>query len=308
MCFLAGSVSGFITSAPADTPYGHSPFECENPVCSHYHVNGAEMVDFSYYGNGARATFECADCGMRYKINKSKHSRELRVITKYGALWEREFLRCCQDKSITNEKMAEIFNCDHSVIMLQKKKRGLLRQMPYYVLGVPPYDYYKAEVEAICAEYDEVTIALLNEKVPGAYDYLKDHNAEWIRSRVVFANERQSIREYEDWLLESVRAIITRLETDGYPKRQVTYGYIADLVSTTRYKFLSRKAISALLNGIVESKSDWLHRRAIDICEERALKYKQTTVNTIKRELYLREVTFTKHKNMLQEVIYAILW
>jgi hypothetical protein len=64
---------------------------------------------------------------MRYKVNKSKHSRELRVVTEYGELWEREFHRCCQDKSITNEKMADIFNCDLTTIILLKKKRGLLR-------------------------------------------------------------------------------------------------------------------------------------------------------------------------------------
>jgi hypothetical protein len=303
MCFLAGSVSGFVTSAPADTPYGHPPFECENPVCSHYHVNGAELVDFSYYGNGARATFECADCGMRYKINKSKHSRELRVITKYGELWEREFLRCCQNKSITNEKMAEIFHCDHNTIILQKKKRGLLRQMPYYVLGVSPYDYYKAEVEAVCAEYDEVTIALLNEKVPGAYDYLKDHEPEWIRSRIVFGNEQRHIREYEAQLLGSVQSVVAQLKTDGYPKRQVSYGYIAELAGSARDKLRCRRAIRDLLDGIVESKSDWLLRRATEVCGVRKDLGKPTTTKTIKRELYLREATFKQYENLIQEVI-----
>jgi hypothetical protein len=44
MCFLADSISNFIDSNPADTAYGHPPYECENSVCSHYHIDGAEMV------------------------------------------------------------------------------------------------------------------------------------------------------------------------------------------------------------------------------------------------------------------------
>jgi len=37
MNFLTGSISNFINSSPADTPYGKPPLPCENLICSHYH-------------------------------------------------------------------------------------------------------------------------------------------------------------------------------------------------------------------------------------------------------------------------------
>lgn len=303
MCFLAGSIAHFVESTPADTPYGHPPFDCENPVCPQYHIDGAEMVSLSYYGNGARAIFECSDCGMRYKINKSKHSRELRVILEYGEVWEREFRRCCQDKAVTNEKAAEIFKCDESVIWLQKKKRGLLRQPPYYGSDVSASDYYKAEVEAVCAEHAEVTIGLLNKQAPGAYEYLKDHDYEWIRNRIVFENEQRHIREYEAQLLISVQSVVEQLKTDGYPKRQVTYGYIAKLAGSARDKLRCRDAVRNLLDGIVESKSDWLKRRTLEICRERAEKTTPTTIKTIKWVMTLKTRTGVQYQTVIQEAI-----
>lgn len=302
MCFLAGRVSGFVASNPADTPYGHPPFVCENPVCSHYHIDGAEMVLLSYYGNGARAAFECAKCGMRYKVNKSKHSRELRVIVKYGDLWESEFRRCCQDKSISNEQATEIFKCDESTLILQKKKRGLHRRF-HYDSNVAPIDFYKAQVETVCAEYDEVTISLLQEKVPGAYDYLKRHDAEWIRSRVVFMNEQKSVREHEDELLLKLSAVLDRLADDGYPKRQVTFGYMASLIGSTRDKLRSCQKLHAFLDGVVESLPTWLCRRTGEICKEKIAAAKLTTVKTVRRELNLSHATYARYQTLLQEVI-----
>jgi hypothetical protein len=305
MCFLAESVSGFVSSSPADTPYGHPPFVCENPICSHYRVDGAEMVSLSYYGNGARAIFECINCGMQYKVNKSKHSRELRIVTKYGELWEHEFLRCCQDKSITNEQTAEIFKCDVSVIMLQKKKRGLLRPF-HYDSDSAPIDFYKARVEALCTEHDEITRALLNEELPGAYDYLKDHDCEWLRNKVVFVKERNSVREYENELLRNLNAVITLFADNGYPKRQVTFGYVASLVGSTRDKLRCRGKMRTLLDDVIESRSDWIRRRAVVICTERKSANKTTTIKTIRREIGLHPATYAQDQMLLQDVIDTI--
>ncbi len=305
MCFLTGSVSDFVKSNPADTPYGYPPFMCVNPICPHYRIGGADMVEIRYYGNGVTAVFECSHCGMRYRHNKAKCSRELRVVVDYGQLWMDEFRRCCHDKSITNEQMSAILKRDVTTIQALKKELGLSR--PYhYDLKIGAKDYYKAKVTELSAEYAEVTIALLNDKVPGAYEYLKRHEAEWIRSRVVFVNEQKSILDYERELVQLVQAVISRLKTDGYPKRQVTYGYIAKLTGSTRDKLRERTAAKVLLECIIESKCDWLRRRATELCKERAGSNKTMTTKTIKRELYLRDATFRKYENMLQEIIDSI--
>lgn len=272
MCFLAGSVADFVESNPADTPYGHPPFVCENPICPHYHVDGAEMVAMRYYGNGVTAGFECSHCGMRYRHNKAKHSRELRVIANYGHLWDSELRRCCADPKITNEQTANILKCSMSVLMLQKKKRGLL-ESALYDTEIGPEKYYKDRVSELCEEYDEVTIALLQEKVPGAYSYLGDHHKDWLRSRIVFENERKHRREREEELLDKVREVALKFTTEGYPNRQVTYGYVAGLAGTTRDELRCRRtpnsALRALLDNTIESRSDWIRRRDGDIYNEK---------------------------------------
>jgi hypothetical protein len=305
MCFLAENVSGFVSSCPADTPYGHPPFECENPICPHYHVNGAEMVSLRYYGTGVTAVFECSDCGLQYRQNKAKYSRELRVVTNYGQLWMDEFRRCCQDKGITNEQMSSLFRIDRTTLLALKKKQGLSR--PYnYDLQLGAKDYYRHRVAELSAEGSEVTIALLQEKIPGAYDYLKRFDKEWISSRIVFVNNLSSVREYEDAILCKLNDVIAKFADAGYPKRQVTYGYIAALVGTTRDKLRSRERFRSLLDDVVERQSDWVRRRTNEICTERIASAKATTLKTIRREMGLHTGTYEQYQALLQEVIDTI--
>ena len=302
MGFLSGSVSNFVNANPAETPYGHPPFVCENPICPHYHMDGAEMVTLKYYGNGATATFECGHCGMIYSHNKAKHSRELRVVKDYGPLWNNELLRCCQDPKITNPQTAKILKCSMSVLTLQKKKRGLL-EPALYDTGLGPEVYYKNKVTALCAEYDEVTISLLQEKVPGAYSYLGDHDPTWLRRHIVFENERKHFREQEEMLLRKAQEAVAHIINDGYPNRQVTYGYIAGLIGSTRDKLRYREPIRSLLDNIIESKADWLRRRASDVCANKLASAKPITTKTVRRELNLHPGTFAQYKELLQEVI-----
>jgi hypothetical protein len=267
MCFLAGSVSKFVESNPADTPYGHPPFVCENPVCPHYRIDGATMSSIKYYSTGVTAAFECVHCGVRYKHNKAKSSRELRVIVDYGHLWDRELRRCCQDPEITNDQATEILKCTKSVLMLQKKKRGLL-ESAFYDMEMGPEKYYKARVNELCDEYDEVTITLLQEKVPGAYSYLGDYHKDWLRTRIVFENERKHRREREEDLLIRIREIIDIFAKEGYPKRQLSYGYIAELTGATRDELRCKRnpqsALRTLLDSVIETRADWKRRHSAD--------------------------------------------
>ena len=302
MCFLADSVSGFISSNPADTPYGHPPFLCENPICPNYHIAGAELVNLRYYGNGVTASFECTYCGIQYKHNKAKYSRELRVVIDYGHLWDNVLRHCCADPTITNKQAAEILKCSMSVLMNQKRKRGLL-EPALYDTEMGPEKYYKARVAELCAEYDEVTIALLQEKVPGAYSYLGDHHKDWLRSRIVFEKERKYLRENEERLLERVRAFIDRLTTKGYPKRQVTFGYIASIIGAKRDELRCRKVTSALLENVIESKEAWLRRRIIMAYRQRPASDAPFTLTDVKRALTIHDVTYAKHQKLIKQII-----
>jgi hypothetical protein len=264
MCWVADSVSEFVNSNPAETPFGHPPFVCENRICSHYQIDGAEMVDMVDYGQGFTAYFECSCCGMRYKHKKSTDSREQRFIVDYGHLWLGELCRCCQDPEITNDKAMKILKCGSQTLANQKKKHGLMNPVSDY-MGMEPEAYYKTKVLEICQEYDEVTIALLDEKAPRAYGYLQDHDYEWIRSRVVFDNERRFRLEREKLLLTKLCEIIAAFDADGYPDRVLSYGYIANLIGATRdelrYKMSPNSELRAFLNEIVEHKSTWRQER-----------------------------------------------
>jgi hypothetical protein len=190
-----------------------------------------------------------------------------------------------------------------SVLTLQKKKRGLL-EPALYDTEQGPEVYYKNKVAALCAEYDEVTISLLQEKVPGAYSYLGDHDSDWLRRHIVFENERKHIRKQEELLLRKVQEAVAHIINEGYPNRQVTYGYIASLVgSTTRDKLRYREPIRSLLDNIIESKADWLRRRALDVCADKIASAKPITTKTIRRELNLHPGTFAQYEELLQEVI-----
>ena len=274
MCWVADSVSGFVNSNPAETPFGHPPFVCENRICPHYHKDGAKIVDMVDYGQGFTAYFECSYCGMLYKHKKSADSREQRFIVDYGHLWLGELRRCCQDPTITSDQTMEILKCGSGTLANQKKKHGLMKPAPDY-MGMEPEAYYKAKVLEVCQEYDEVTIALLDEKVPWAYAYLKKHDNDWIRSKIVFDNERRFRLERENLLLEKLRKIISTFETEGYPDEQLSYGFIASLVGSTRdelrfYRNRPQSKLRILLDDIIESRKTWRQERAAKIIEHRS--------------------------------------
>jgi len=266
MCFLSGSVKGFTESNPAETPFGHPPYECENPMCPHYHADGAKIVDIVDYGQGQTGYFECKHCGLLYKCAKSSQHRGLRIVVDYGHLWKAELFRCCENPSMTRDKAMEILKCTRGVLEAQKRKHGLMKPF-LHDTEMGAENYYKTEVTALCEQYDEVTIALLDEKVPGAYTYLQRNDYDWIRSRVVFDNERRTRLEHEELLLRKLRKIIATFDANGYPDRVLSYGYIASLLGVTRdelrYKMSPNSELRAFLNEIVENRRDWRKKRMV---------------------------------------------
>ncbi|MCL2412222.1 MAG: TnsD family transposase [Treponema sp.] len=266
MCYLTGSVKDFIESNPAETPFGHPPYGCANQICPHYHTDGAEIIDMVEYYCTMTAYFECTYCGMLYKYTASHRKRGLRLIQDYGHLWKDELVRCCQDPKMTREGAMEILKCSKGVLEAQKRKHGLMKPF-LHDTEMGAENYYKSEVTALCEQYDEVTIALLDEKVPGAYTYLQKNDYDWIRSRVVFDNERRIRIEHEELLLGKLRKIIATFDANGYPDRALSYGYIASLLGVTRdelrYKMSPNSELRAFLDEIVESRWDWRKKRVV---------------------------------------------
>ena len=113
-------------------------------------------------------------------------------------------------------------------------------------------------------------------------------------------------RKCKELILSRIYGLVAKFESEGYPKRQVTLGYIARVVGSTWAKFQRYKVqpeVSVLLNSLIESKDDWLRRRTIEICQEKISLAKPTTIKTIKKSMGLCPDTFIKYESFLQEVI-----
>jgi hypothetical protein len=265
MCWLADSVNGFTESNPPETPFGHPPYICENKICSHYHIDGAKMIRLVDYGSGKVAYFECEYCGLIYKYAISNYSKGQRDVVDYGHLWLGELRRCCQDPKITIQQTMEILKCGPQTLASQKIKNGLMRRVRYDP-KIGAMAFYKEQVLKVCQEYDEVTIALLNELAPGAYDYLQDRDYEWIRSRVVLENERSFRIERENLLLSRLQSVIAAFDAGGYPNKVLSYGYIAEMIGATHHELRQRMSpgskLRAYLDEVVEHKATWRQERA----------------------------------------------
>ena len=301
MCAISGSVEGFVGSDVSEHPFGTAPFACENPICEYYHVDGAVCVEVRKFNSRAVGHFLCEHCGMRYKISKAKALKGITVITDYGHLWKNKLICCSHDKTITNEKVAEMLKCDISVIMLQKKKLGLLRS-PRYDVELGPEAYYKSRVLELTEEYGEVTYSLMQEKAPGVYDYLRKRHRQWLQEHLTLEHETTRERARIISMQKKAQKAVEQI-TLNPPDGQISFGYIAEVAGLTRDNLRSNPQVRACIDEIVESREDWHRRRikaayyylpiagrpysAVELCHAASMEMR----------------TFVKYREQLEEVV-----
>jgi hypothetical protein len=82
---------------------------------------------------------------------------------------------------------------------------------------------------------------------------------------VVFEEERRFRIERENLLLGRLQAVIAAYDADGYPNKVLSYGYIAELIGSTRdelrYRMSPNSALRAYLDKVVEHKATWRQER-----------------------------------------------
>jgi len=158
--------------------------------------------------------------------------------------------------------------------------------------------YYKARVTALCAEFGEVTIALLNEKVPGAYAYLGDHDYEWLQNHIVYQKDRGEYKKTEAELLKQIQEAVAKIMRRGIPKRRITVGYIEKMAGLDpgilrRQRYHS---VQAYLSSVVENYDDWLRRRFIAIWKWRVDNCRPLTIKHILWDLGLDPKNHSSHQ------------
>jgi hypothetical protein len=301
MCAVKGSVEDFVNGDVSEHPFGTGPFSCENPICEHYHVDGAICVEVRKFNSRAVGHFLCEHCGMRYKISKSKGAREIPIILDYGHLWINELIRCSQDKNISFLETAEILKCDRDTILLQKKKLGILRTLRHDV-EQGPEAYYKSKIAALIEECGEITYSLLQERVPGAYDYLKKHHKEWLHKHLTLRWETTERLVYVEHMEKKLQKAISLIAANP-PERQISYGYIAEVAGLTRDNLRSNARIHACVEGFVESREDWYRRRLTTVYHSKPINGIPYTAIEICRAASIEMKTYEKYRELFEEVI-----
>jgi hypothetical protein len=168
--------------------------------------------------------------------------------------------------------------------------------------------YYKKKVLEVCSKFEEVTIALLREHAPGAYEYFAKHDFTWLRSRIVYERDLMKQRQYDEELLKKLQCAAEHIKsTGGNKKRRLTKGYIVT-VAGFGYDFLAYTAektpfTKAFLESTVESKEDWLRRRISMIWQNQKQKGKLLSLTDIRREMSLKPNTYVKYKIFIEELI-----
>ena len=301
MCAVRGSVEDFVNSNVSEHPFGSAPFACENPICEHYHIDGVICAEVQKFKSRAVGHFLCEHCGMRYKISKAKALKGITVITDYGHLWKNNLINFSHDKTITNEKAAEMLKCEVSVMMLQKKKMGLLRS-PRYNVELGPEAYYKSMVIALIEEYGEVTYSLMQEKAPGAYDYLRKRHRQWLQENLTLERETSRERARIISMQKKVQKAVEQI-TLNPPDRQISFGYIAEVAGLTRDNLRSNLQVRACIDGIVESREDWYRRRIKVAYLSLPIEGRPYTVVEVSRAVSMEMKTFVKYRKQFEEVV-----
>jgi len=301
MCVAKGSVDEFVECGVSENPFGTAPFVCENPICAHYHIDGAICTEVQRFNSRAVGHFFCKDCGMCYKVSKAKALKGVTVVTDYGHLWKNKLIDFSHDKMITNEKAAEMLKCDVSVMMLQKKKMGLLRA-PRYDTELGPETYYKSKVIALIEEYGEVTYSLMQEKVPGVYDYLRKRHKKWLINHLTLENETARERARTEYMQRKAQEAVEQI-TLNPPERQISFGYIAEVAGLTRDNLRSNLRVRACTNSIVESREDWHRRRIKAAYLSLPIEGRPYTAVAVCRAASIEMKTYVKYRKQFEEVV-----
>jgi hypothetical protein len=313
MCFLCGSVEAFLDNAPQESVFGNSPWACMNILCEHYGVDGVETVNIRYLNGKAMGYFKCNTCGMVYKQWYWRKKFGPLCIVEYGDMWINKMLRCLLDERLDIPSTANIMKCRPHVVKWQAKKLGMLEQ-PKCLKRSRTYDkktggeaYYKAQVLALCEQYDEVTSDFLKLQAPRAYKYLYKFDLYWLHEHMTLQVDSKRQRDEDVEMLRRVKNAVTAICSDGMPTRQITVGFIAVAagygLQTLNYLTTKRLRTKAYIASVVESKTDWLRRRITAIAQKRRKFGEKISIADVKREMSLKPNTFVKYESFLKELI-----
>lgn len=314
MCFLCGSVEAFLEDTPQESIFGNSPWACLNKLCEHYGVDGVKTVDIRYLNGTATGFFKCSACGMVYKQRYWRKQLSQTYIVEYGDLWTDLMIRCLRDEKLDMPKTANVLKCTPHVVKWQMKKLGISGN-PIYTRNAWIPDrkrigskaYYKAQVLALCEQYEEVTSYVLRVHALKAYNYLYKFDPDWLHEHILPKVESKLQRDEDAEMLQRIQTAVVVIYSEGVPRRQITPGFIAVTAGykegALHYLADKRPLTKAYIEKVAESRADWLRRRITAIAHERRLGGEKISIADVRREMSLKPNTFVKYNDFLRELI-----
>lgn len=308
MCFLKGSVKGFLDSTYFINPFGNGPWPCKNPVCQQHMVENTEV---RYLNGKATGYFYCSHCGMTYKSIKRREKDVSEVIVEYGALWEQNLKYYLGVKKLTVSEVAEILDCKIHVIQYRKKKMGLntnaYSKVPRQHEGYSgAEEYHKDQVLKLCAQKITITPNYLKIHYPNTYAYLVKCDFGWLKEHMSYAKDLECWHEEDLILLKKVQDAMEHIEK-GERKRHITRAYIAQIagVSMLILNTVQRRPLTkAYVDQVIESRETWLRRRIIQLCTDRKQSgFATTSFANVKRELSLKPNASVTYQKLIEEVL-----
>ena len=313
MCFLCNSVEAFLNYVPPESIFGNGPWVCLNPICELNGAYGVETVDIRYTNGIAIGFFKCSICGMVYKQRYWRKQMSQLYIVEYGDMWVNQMMRCLRDERLDIPSTAEVLKCKPHVVRWQMRRLGIIGN-PDYLKKPRIYSSekgaeadYKAQVLALCEQYDEVTSDILLQYAPKAYKYLYKFDLDWLHEHMTLQVASKRQRDEDAEMLRRVKEAISAICSDGMPKRQITLGFIAVTagynLQKLNYLTVKRPQTKEYIDTVVESRKEWLRRRITSISQERNVVGKKITIADVKRDMSLKPNTFVKYENFLKELM-----
>lgn len=311
MCFLKNSVKEFVECEVSENPFGKYPWPCQNPICKHYGSDGCKNSDIRYKNGVATGFFQCENCGMLYKQTKRKRKNGKALIVDYGPLWEAELLHLLDTEKLSIPEAAKIMKCSSHIVGWRRNKTGITAKPMYakksqgYGTDVTPENYYKEQVLKLCEEYDEVTLALLRQHVPGAYAYFSSNDFAWLHEHMMYERDCAVQRQQDQETLKKVQSAYEQIMKGGNPEKRITCGYIEKTAgidgNTLKNGALKRPQTKAFIDSVIESKAEWLRRRISAICEKK--NGAPISLADVKGEMSLKPNTYIKYKDFMKELM-----
>lgn len=312
MEYLAGSAEEFYQWNEEIKFYGNGPWPCVNHFCSHYGKDGAVQTEISFQSGVPIGYFKCSFCGMKYRRNdpQKRFEEYVRHVHKceYGNLWFEKVKelagegasldRICKTCHCTRKRLINL--CQEEGIELTREQLKTQKQRNLERAG-----FIRAEAEKLVEMNPELTMNEVDDAIPGAYIWFREHDPEWLRKHTVQKWDKSIWINWEKEQIELLHAAYRKLTTPTPPKERIVMAMLCREAGLVPYRIKNRrnrfKELDRFLAEHTETTEEWICRRIREFISENPQKTIKPT--TIRYHLHLRASSYNKYRNLIEQEI-----